>query len=154
MPHFYSVLSVSSVVNCDFQIQSNLSACRNLSCICCVRTSIRWLNFQQRHQSRRLFCRKLLPLFAGHGQIFTVPGVRIGMRLVAVGLSCLGEKYERCGIGRLQAEGQVQKHERVKVKMSDFGNIGTDPQDDDKCLRYEKKRRAKKSDEGFSLEGD
>ena len=51
---------------------------------------------------------EVLALFAGTGEIFAVLGICLGMGLVTVCLSGLGEEDEWGGVGGLEAEGEIE----------------------------------------------
>jgi hypothetical protein len=101
----------------------------------------------------RLLNRHRLPLLAGAVEIFPVLGVGQGMGFVPVGLACLGQKDERRCVGRLQAEGQIEKYERVDVEREDSKRIHENPDGDHDRLADQKYRRPEKTRERLGLEG-
>ena len=95
-----------------------------------------------------------LALGIGHGQGFAMLCVGVGLGFVAGGLTCLGQQDQRRGVGRLQAERQVEQNERVHVEVRDAGHVQHHPQHYDGGLRTEKGRRAEEARKGFGLEGE
>jgi len=83
---------------------------------------------EQRQKLLCMPCGKFLPLLACLGKRSPVLCVRIGMRLVAVGLPGLGKQNQRGCIRCLQAECEIQQNERDKsnlVKPDTFNPIHT-----------------------------
>jgi hypothetical protein len=89
----------------------------------------------------RLFRRQLLSLGARLRERLAVRGVGVGVRLVAIGLPGLGEQDQRCCIRRLQAEGEVEKNERLEVELGETDDIECDPDDHQDRLHGQEGRR-------------
>ena len=70
---------------------------------------------------------------------------------VTVGLAGLREQYEWSRVCCLQAEGEVEENERVDVERRKPENIDEYPKCHDDGLSYEKRWRAEKASECFSL---
>jgi hypothetical protein len=68
-------------------------------------------------------------------------------------LAGLRQQYEWSRVCRLQAEGKVEEDERVDVECCQPEDIDDYPNGHDDRLSYEKRRRAKKASERFSLQG-
>ncbi len=78
--------------------------------------------------------------------------VGFGMRFVAVGLPSLGKKDKGSGIGRLQAESEVEEDEGVKVEMDEANDIENNPGHDNEGLGDKKKWGAKKAGESLGFQ--
>ena len=100
----------------------------------------------------RLFRRQFLPLFAGLREVFAVLRIGIGMGLVAIRLARLGEQNQRCRVGCLQAERQIQKYERIDIEMNHARRVQRDPCGDDHRLADKERRRSEKPRERLGLE--
>src|SRR2546422_4952029 len=76
---------------------------------------------------RALLRCQLLSLDACLAERLPVLRVRVGVRLVAIRLPGLGEQDQRGGVGRLQAEGEVQENERIDVEVGETDGVEHDP---------------------------
>src|SRR2546422_5843049 len=71
-----------------------------------------------------------------------MPGVGIGVSLVAVDLTRLREQDQRRGVSGLSREGEVEQDERVLVEVDeDLEGVEDDPDDDDDALAEDVLRR-------------
>jgi len=59
---------------------------------------------------------QVLSLSTGRGECLAMLGVSLDMSFVSIGLSRLGQEDQGCGVGRLQAEREVQQDERAASK--------------------------------------
>jgi len=73
---------------------------------------------------------------------------------IAIRLARLGEKNERRRIGRLKAEGKVEKDKRIKVEFEDSHDVQADPKSHYDRLSNQKKRSPEKTSESFGLQGE
>ena len=96
---------------------------------------------EQLEQLRRVIERDAEALLARRGDRLAVLRVGFRMRLVAVGLSRLGEQDERCRVGGLRAEREVQQDERIGVEGRPGRRVDVDPDDDDQRLPDQEARR-------------
>ena len=104
-------------------------------------------------QQRRLAFGQLLALLAGGMEIFAMPCIRQGMRLVAVRLPRLRQQDQGRRIGGLQAEGEVEQNKGVKVEGDEAQDVRQDPDGNDKRLPDQKAGRPKKSARRLPLSG-
>jgi len=95
-----------------------------------------------------------LPFFAGLGQVFSVLGIRFGMEFIPVRLPGLRQQDERCRIGGLKAECQVQEDEGIKVERGEAEDVQADPSHDDDRLGDEEERRPEEAREGLGFQGE
>jgi hypothetical protein len=108
------------------------SSCVSLvNCVFCPSRSI---------NCSRLRGGELLGLDARLRQRLSVRRVGVGVGLVAVSLPRLRQQDQRRGVSRLQAEGQVQENEWVRIEVRDPDQIdhhpaGDDPRLDDQVRR-------------------
>ena len=72
---------------------------------------------QQLQELASLLSRQCLALFAGHGEGFPMLCVGIGVRLVAVCLSCLCKQDEWGSIGGLETESEIEQDKRVDIEL-------------------------------------
>ena len=82
-------------------------------------------------------------------RILAMLGIGERMRFIAVGLSCLSKQDERCRVGRLQAEGEIEQDERVDVEMRQAGYISGDPDGHEYGLTDQEDRRPEKTGKGL-----
>ena len=71
--------------------------------------------------------------------------IRVGMRLVAVGLAGLSQKNEWGRVRRLKAEREIKQNERVQIEMDDSNRVHGDPRGDERGLSDEERWSAKES---------
>jgi hypothetical protein len=95
-----------------------------------------------------------LALGIGLCQRFTVLRIGIGLRLVAGGLTGLCQQNQRRGVGRLQAESEVQQDERVNVEGGHAKHVQADPQQHNQSLRAEKHRRTEEPRKRLGAQGE
>ncbi len=105
------------------------------------------------HQLGGLLGGETHPFFIVDGEGFTVLGIGLGMGFVAIRLPGLRQQNQRGGVGGLKTECQVQKNKGIQIKTEDSDDIQDNPDGDDHSLAYQKKRGAKKTGEGFGLQG-
>ena len=84
--------------------------------------------FQQLGQHGVFLGGEDLSFFAGLGEVFPVLGVGLRVHFVAIGLTGLRQQDERCGIGGLKTEREVQEDERIKVKLGDAEDVQANPE--------------------------
>src|SRR5262249_19830660 len=63
------------------------------------------------------------------------------------------QQDERRGVGRLEAEGEIEEDEGIDVEARETGDIEHDPDGNEDRLSDEEGRRAKKPRERLSLQG-
>ncbi|MNC64871.1 hypothetical protein D3C75_1151060 [compost metagenome] len=83
---------------------------------------------------RGVFRRFRLALTVGDRQRFAVLRIGIGLGFVPRGLTGLGQQDQGGGIGRLQAESQVEQDERVGIEVGDAEQVQAHPDHHDQCL--------------------
>src|ERR1700744_6532450 len=96
----------------------------------------------QRRELSGLFRQVHLTLCACMRQVFAMPCVRVGQRLVPVCLARLGKQDQRCRVGSLKAECEVEQDERIDVELGNAEDIYRDPRAHDQGLRDEEAGRA------------
>ncbi len=101
---------------------------------------------------RRLCGRKRGALFAGPCEVFAVLCIGVGMGFVAIRLPCLGQQNQRCGVGGLQAEREIEKDEWIDIEMDEARRVQGDPCGDEEGLADQKSGRSKKPRKGLGLE--
>ena len=107
---------------------------------------------QHLYQHRRLIQHERLARFAELMQVLAMLRIRLGVQLVALGLAGLRQQNQRCRVGGLQTEGEVQQDERIFVKRRQPHDVDDDPERHHKGLTDEKHRRAEEAGEGFRLQ--
>ena len=78
--------------------------------------------------------------------------VGYGMSLVPVGLSGLSQEDEGRRVSRLQAEGKVEKYERVDVEYENSDAVQENPDGDNDRLADEEYWRSKEACERLGFE--
>src|SRR5262249_21355818 len=76
------------------------------------------------------------------------------MYLVTVRLPCLCQQDERSGVGRLEAESEVEQDEGIDVEIGDTHDVQSHPDGDENRLRDQEGRRAEEAGEGLGLQGE
>ncbi len=99
-----------------------------------------------------LLHRQGLALLAGAMQVFAMFGIGDGIGLVAVRLAGLGQQDQRCGIGGLGAEGQVQQDEGICIPDKRPEDVEQNPDGDEDRLADQESRGAEEAGEGFGLQ--
>ena len=86
------------------------------------------------------------------GKFLAVLSIGLCVDFIPVGLASLGEEDERGGVGGLEAEGEVQENERVKIKADESRDVGSNPGGDDDGLSDEEHRCPEEARESFRLQ--
>src|SRR5260221_892473 len=105
-------------------------------------------------QQRLLLGRLSHSLLTGTMEILAMLGVGDGVHLVPVGLSRLRQKNERCRIGSLQAESEIEQDEGIKVEVDKADDIEDDPDGNEDGLADQKDRGSEKAGKVLRLEGE
>ena len=79
------------------------------------------------------------------GDVFSMPGVSLRKRPIAIRLARLRKKNQRSSISRLDTEGEVEQDEWVLIKREGFNEVQKNPSRDDNRLRHKEKRSAQES---------
>ncbi len=109
---------------------------------------------EQLHELFRLLQGECLALFARCRERLAVPGVGIGERFVAVCLTCLCQQDKRRGIGRLEAEREIQQDEGVEVKMRHSYHVESNPERHKDRLGNQEDGCPKEAGKGFGFDAE
>ena len=100
----------------------------------------------------RLFRSDGLALLGSESERFAVMRIGIGVRLIAIRLTRLGQQDQRRGVGGLETESEIKKNERIDIEMNDAGDIENDPTRDEQGLADQKRGSSEKSGECLSFQ--
>jgi hypothetical protein len=106
---------------------------------------------QQLQQLCRVLGCDFLPLLVRNGKRLPVLCVSLGVHGVTRSLTRLRKQDERRSVGCLETERQIEQYKWINVELRKAEDVDSDPDNDDGCLRAEKKGCSKKASKGFRL---